>query len=238
MLARISGRPIALPLALMMILVVSPRAACAASEAALEREIRVVDQGLNADYQHLLGLLSKAEGQQLRVAERAWLTFITRNEEAVTGIARNRTDGRDLILTARLTDIRDRWEELRVLRGDFPLSLITVSFGAGQADAELNRTYQQCLQTLSASDERRLREAQRAWIDFRDQQARVSASRSSVPPSLLLTVHRIASLKAIYLGATTEPASAKRPEIAEERPRSTPASTPSPSIPDPFATAR
>lgn len=237
MLARISGRQIALRLALTT-LVASLQPARAQSEAGLEREIRVVDQGLNADYQRLLGILSKAQGQQLRVAERAWLTFITRNEEAVTEIARNRPDGRALILAARLTDIRQRWEELRVMLGDFPVSLATVSFSAGQADGELNRTYQQCLQSLPAGNERRLREAQRAWIDFRDQQARVTPGRSSVPSSLLLTVHRIASLKTIYLGASTEPALSKRSEIAEERPRSAPASTPNASIPDPFATAR
>lgn len=237
MRARISGRKIALPLALVTALLAFSQPARAQDEAGLQREIRVADQELNADYQRLLGVLSKSEGQQLRAAERAWLTFITKNEEAVTEIVRSTSNRPALILTSRLTDLRHRIEDLRAMLGDQPPSLASVSFNAGQADAELNRVYRECLRALPANVERRLREAQRAWIDFRDQQARVTSSRAPVSFSLLLTVHRVVSLKTIY-GASPEPAPSKRTEIVEERARSTPSNSPNPSVPDPFATAR
>lgn len=41
---------------------------------------------------------------------------------------------------------------------------------AGKADAELNATYKALLSQLGAPDQQRLRDAQRAWIAFRDKE--------------------------------------------------------------------
>ena len=113
--------------------------------------------------------------------------------------------------------------------GEQPASLSTASSSSAAADAELNKVYQDCLRSLSVSAERHLRDTQRAWIDFRDKQ------RKSAPSGpLLLTVHRVMSLKAAYLGSAPEISAARPTEVAKERERP----TPNPSVPDPFATVR
>jgi uncharacterized protein YecT (DUF1311 family) len=234
MFARISGRKVALMLAVAISLA-CPRLAECADEETLRREIQSADLELNADYKALLRGLSKSGGERLRVAERAWLTFITKNEQAVAEMVRARPDARTVVLESRLAEFRQRCEELRAMLGEQPASLATPSLTSAQADAELNKVYQECVRTLAGGAEQRLREAQRAWVDFRDRQAAANAGRTAaVPPSSLLTIHRLTSLKTIYLGATPSPDLSRSTEVARDKKRD----AGDPSIPDPFATAR
>lgn len=231
MFARISGRKVALTLAL-AIPFACPRPAECADEDTLRREIQSADLELNADYKAVLRALSKSGGERLRVAERAWLTFIIKNEEAVAEMARTRPDAGAIVLESRLAEFRQRCEELRAMLGEQPASLATVSLSGAQADAELNKVYQECIRTLSIGAERRLREAQRAWLDFRDRQAAANSGRA--PASPLLTIHRLTSLQSIYLGVPPGPDLSKPTDVARDRKRDAGDS----SIPDPFATAR
>jgi len=73
-----------------------------------------------------------------------------------------------------------------------------------QADAALNQLYQQLLSQLSTTQQSKLREAQRAWIHFRDKQAAFVASATeggtmepllSVTALTAMTEKRIAELK-------------------------------------------
>jgi uncharacterized protein YecT (DUF1311 family) len=202
--------------------------AIAQDAAAMLRAVQKADQQLNEDYKTLMGSLSKKAGEQVRIAERAWLVYLTANEQAVREIVGDQDNVQAIVFSARLLEIEHRREELRALFGQ-PPSVAGSSPDA--ADAELNQVYQQSLRMLSLKAERRLREAQRAWIDFRDKQTKAnSASTANVSPPSLVTLHRIASLKITYLGPS--PSTTQSNTIPERDPAL------DPSIPDPFATAR
>ena len=228
MSAPVSDRKIVLPIVLAIALLYV-RFAAAQDEQMLQRQIQTADQELNDDYKAVLRVLSKSDGEHLRLAERAWLVFLTKNEEAVVEVTRGRGNARAMVLGARLLEIRQRCEELRAMLGERPATPGTDSSSSAAADAQLNAIYQDCLRALPVNAERHFREAQRAWIDFRDKQRTVARSGSS-----LLTVHRVLSLKAAFLGSAPAIAPSKPTEVARERERP----TPNPSVPDPFATAR
>lgn len=225
MSAQTTGWKIAWLLVLVVPCAFSERGECAGEET-IRQEIRNADAELNANYQVLLHALPERKGEQLRLAERAWLAFIAKNDEAISALSRQRSESAAAVLQLRLAEIRYRTEELRAMEGRQPTSSGPVPAGPQQLDEELNQIYQKCLPGLSATDERRLRDAQRAWIDFRDRQGRADSTKryqSAATSTCLVMIHRIALLKAIYLGAA----------VAEEK-----ADLADPSIPDPFATAR
>jgi uncharacterized protein YecT (DUF1311 family) len=232
MFARISGRKIGWTLALSISFACFRPAECA-DEATLLRQIRNADLQLNEDYKTVLRALSKSGQERLRVAERAWLAFITKNEEAVAGMAGARSATTVFLLQLRLTEIRYRSAELRAMLGEQPATLRSMSLVGGQADVELNKVYQNCLGMLSHGHIQRLREAQRAWLDFRDKHIIASSGTSrapvAVPASTLLPLHRLTSLKAIYLDETPV-----RAQVVQDKRNDAINS----SIPDPFATAR
>jgi uncharacterized protein YecT (DUF1311 family) len=236
MFARISGRKIALALALSIPFACSRLGVCAEEDAIL-LDIRSADLELNESYQALLHALPISGREQLRVAERAWLAFIEKNNEAVTEVARARPAPTAFVLELRLAEIRQRCEELRAILGEQPASLATVYF-SGDPDSELNKVYQRCMRTLSQGDEQRLREAQRAWINFRDKHTATNSgkTRSAVArlASSLPTIHRVTSLEAIYLEALMGSSLEEANEVAEDKNRD----SDNYSIPDPFATAR
>jgi uncharacterized protein YecT (DUF1311 family) len=234
MFARIGGRKIAMTLAL-AIPFACPRLTEGADEATLRREIQSADLELNADYQAVLRTLSKGGTERLRIAERAWLTFIVKNEEAVAEAAPARRFASALVLQSRLIEIRQRCEELRAMLGQQPASLAAVSLSGAQADADLNKVYQECVRTRSPGIERHLREAQRAWVDFRDKHVAANSGGTTAPPAFsLLTIHRAISLRTIYLNAPTGPDLSRPTDVAGDKKHD----AGDPSIPDPFATAR
>jgi uncharacterized protein YecT (DUF1311 family) len=82
-----------------------------------------------------------------------------------------------------------------------------------RVDADLNAVYARCLATLSSEAQAALREAQRAWVTYRD------ANRAFGAEFLAgLTVRRADQLSDFYIESTTAPLNTSRPKAEASPP--------------------
>jgi uncharacterized protein YecT (DUF1311 family) len=180
--------------------------------------MREADQELNTRYKEAMKELPPATQEKLKNAQRAWLAFVQKNSAAMR------------VAAPALGISPARCEEMEVeevgRRGvDFSYSKESnepeeAKGNYQRVDADLNGVYARCLSTLSPEAKAALREAQRAWVTYRDANRPFGAQFVSG-----LTVRRSDQLTAFYVELTT-PAVAKPPAKAE------------PSPPDPFERAR
>ena len=200
------------------------------------------DAQLNAVYHEVMPVLSAPRQSQLRAAERAWIAFRDKNGEAF--LAAERAPG--MVSDDRRSETLARCGQLRqMVSSPPPLPRETLRARLGAADSALNAVYQQCLARLDREAQGRLREAQRAWIAFRDENARANSESDprgqALAASLQVTLRRTSQINGFYLGG--DPAVSNRP-AASLPPRASPLAAPpaeeppDPSIPDPFASAR
>jgi uncharacterized protein YecT (DUF1311 family) len=180
---------------------------------------READQELNTSYRAAMQELPASTKEKLRIAQRAWLAFAEKNRAAMRLAAP--TLG---ISSARCEELAVMEVEKRAV--DFVYS--KESNGPEETkghyqrvDADLNAVYERCLATLSPEAKTALREAQRAWVAYRD------ANRPFGLEFLAgLTVRRADQLSDFYVESTTAPLSMGPSKKAE------------PSPPDPFERAR
>lgn len=180
---------------------------------------READQELNTRYRDAMQELPPATREKLRNAQRAWLTFVQKNSAAMR------------LAAAALGISSARCEELEVEEVDRRAGHFSYSKESNEpeetkgtyerVDADLNAVYARCLTMLSPEAKAALREAQRAWVTYRDANRPFGAEFVSG-----LTVRRADQLTDFYVKSTTAAISEKRPVKAE------------PSPPDPFERAR
>ena len=180
---------------------------------------RKADQELNTRYREAMQELPPATREKLRNAQRAWITFVQKNNAAMR-----------LAATA-LGISATRCEELEVEEVDRRAGHFAYSKESNEpeetkgtferVDANLNAVYARCLTILAPEAKTALREAQRAWVAYRDANRPFGAEFLSG-----LTVRRADQLTDFYIKSTTAAISEKRPVKAE------------PSPPDPFERAR
>jgi uncharacterized protein YecT (DUF1311 family) len=175
------------------------------------------DRQLNQNYQAALRKMTPSAAETLRRAERAWVAFMEKNSVAL------RVAARELGVSMSVCQQVDV-EERSSRAWDFSVSSEPQENEQEifeRADAELNVVYKRITSSLPAASTAALRDAQRAWVEYR------SANR---PYGLLqcarLTVRRTEQLSHIYVIATTPPL----PEAAAQK------STVK--VPDPFERAR
>jgi uncharacterized protein YecT (DUF1311 family) len=184
-------------------------------------EAQQADKDLNVNYQQVLQKLSPSMREQLRKAQRAWLMFAELNKTAMAAAAQ-----RHGALPSEFQ--RVEIEQVQTRTGELSAMLYQEDSGsdaAGQlrrADEELNVVYRRCVGTLTPAEVSKLREAQRAWVVFRD------ASRPfGLEICLRITGHRTTQLNDFYIRAGTP---AVQPTTAQGKP--------DPTIPDPFERAK
>ena len=180
---------------------------------------RQADQALNQGYQQVMRKLPPAGQKNLREAQRAWLNFVEKNTSAM------RTAAEALgIPISRCQEMEVQEVEYRTEDFSFqsqPSSPDVVPGHLARVDADLNAVYQRCIALLPPPAQTSLREAQRAWIAYRD-----SNRAQGVEYVAGLTVRRADQLTDFYITGTL-PAESKRSSNAGGR-------TP----PDPFERAR
>ncbi len=180
---------------------------------------READQELNASYQEAFRTLTPAAREKLRKAQRAWLAFVEKNKVAM------RIASQPLgIPPARCQEVEVKEMVNRSM--DFGLSNEVSADGQfkphfQRVDADLNSVYERCLALLPPAGKTGLRDAQRAWIEYRDANASFGLEFLSG-----LTVRRADQLTEFYIASTTASTAAKGPPKSEPAP------------PDPFERAR
>lgn len=166
--------------------------------------LTAADADLNATYRELTTALSPAEREQVRTAERAWLAFMDKNQAAFRALAAKRNMPQTQVVSAALAETQARRDTLRSMLAETSnFSRDQQARQLQQADSELNATYKDCLVSLDGADIALLRDAQRAWITFRDAQAR---AKNALTTSLQVITRRTVQLRGFYLGAAPETA--------------------------------
>jgi uncharacterized protein YecT (DUF1311 family) len=184
-------------------------------------EAQQADKDLNANYQRVLQKLSPSMREQLRKAQRAWLLFAELNKTAMAAAAQRHRALPSEFQRVEIDQVQTRTGELSAML----YQENSGSDAAGQlrrADEELNVVYRRCVGTLTPAEVSKLREAQRAWVVFRD------ASRPfGMEVCLRITAHRTTQLNDFYIRAETP---ALQPTKVQGKT--------DPTIPDPFERAK
>jgi uncharacterized protein YecT (DUF1311 family) len=180
---------------------------------------READQELNASYQEALRTLTPAAREKLRKAQRAWLTFVEKNTAAMRVAAQPLG-----IPSSRCQEVEVKEVVKRSMDFTSPIESSAseqLKTHFQRVDADLNAVYERCLALLSPPGKAALRDAQRAWIEYRDANTPFGVELLSG-----LTVRRADQLTEFYVESTSAPTIAKGPPKSEPPP------------PDPFERAR
>jgi uncharacterized protein YecT (DUF1311 family) len=172
---------------------------------------READQYLNTGYKAAMQQLSPATREKLRNAQRAWLAFVEKNSAAMRVTARGLG-----VSSARCQELEVKEVENRTVDFDYSKESNAPEEIKGhyqRVDADLNAVYARCLATLSPEAQAALREAQRAWVTYRD------ANRAFGVEFLAgLTVRRADQLSDFYIESTTAPLKTSRPKAEASPP--------------------
>ena len=158
--------------------------------------------------------------EKLRASQRAWIKFkeldfvaqrseLKRREDE-SNEDESREEGLICFFHYAASETAARERQLRAFRNTAE-NADDVTVEQAAADRELTNTYQQCQSKLDPEIFSKLREAQRAWIAFRDLDLRVNPARTR-QASLLLIRQRTKQLRA-YL-ETSERLRAAKIEVA------------------------
>lgn len=186
------------------------------------------DAQLNRTYQQLMKTLSPIAKEQLRKAERAWLEFVARNKAAFQaaaprlGLSASQCDGFEV------DELFSRGNELSAISQPNQSANEQAAAHLPRTDEELNIVYKRCLGAVTGSDVQKLRDAQKAWIVFRD-----ANSGFGTHLLLVITSRRIEQLNDFYIKTAQE-----LPGMAMREPSRPVPEKADPSVPDPFERAR
>lgn len=198
----------------------------------INASLTAADADLNATYRELKAALPPAEREQLVLAERAWVAFIEKNQAAFRALAAKRNMPQTRLVSATLAETQARRDTLRsMLNSPSNVNRDQLSRQLAEADSELNKAYKDCSASLDKTDVAMLLAAQRAWLTFRDAQAR---TRNALTTSLQVITRRSSQLREFYLGVAPAPAVANQ-ETGRDFPE---AQNLSRIMPDPFERAR
>lgn len=186
---------------------------------------------LNAAYQNCLGAFPANLKEQLRIAQRAWIVFDNKNEAAFAAVGKSRGMSAEDLDRAGLPETVARAEILRTYFAGPNEDVAAFQRDLAQAEQELTAAYKQCLATLNHDQELKLRDTERAWIDYREKDIRAHAGdpsgRAALWTSVRLARRRTTQLREFYLQlvpslpagtatastASTPPASPNPPRI-------------------------
>ena len=172
---------------------------------------READQDLNTSYKAAMQGLAPAVREKLKIAQRAWLAFVEKNSAAMRAAARGLG-----VSAKRCEELEVKEVEKRTM--DFNYSEESkapeeIKGHYQRVDADLNAVYERCLATLSPDGKAALREAQRAWVAYRDANSPFGAEFLAG-----LTVRRADQLSDFYIESTTAPLNASGPKAEASPP--------------------
>ena len=181
------------------------------------------DSELNRTYQQVMRKLQPKAREQLRSSQRAWLTFVEQNTIALRSACSKLGWTEEECNAEIIEEVETRTGELNgAIGGEYLTSLpkSKIEELLPRLDGELNVVFQRCLHAVPEEQAAQLRQAQRAWIAYRDASRTLGATVVYV-----ILSHRIDRLNSFYAGPTKEVQG-----YTEEKA--------DPSVPDPFERAR
>jgi uncharacterized protein YecT (DUF1311 family) len=199
------------------------------------------DSELNKTYQQVMKELQPKAREQLRSSQRAWLTFVEQNTIALRSACSELGWTQEECNADIIEEVATRTAELPELLGnDNPVWVPSIKSDQGieltssklqslvpSLDAELNVVYQRCLHAVPEEQAAQLRQAQRAWIAYRD-----ATRAQGIKLVYYLLLHRIDHLNSFYSGPSKVEAREQEESMARWEQKA------DPSIADPFERAR
>lgn len=198
-------------------------------------KLKQADAELNVLYQQLINSLSASNRERLRTAERAWILFGEKNDVALRAAYEKRGLSLSELTQSRITETRARCDQLRRMLSAGSASERADLKEVQSADTELNNVYKQALAALSSAEEARLREAQRAWLDFYN-----TSRPTSSDIALMIILQRTDQLREFVVISYLEedPSLNTSSRNSENLEPSDTEEKVDPTIPDPFERAR
>ena len=190
---------------------------------------------LTTAYQNCLTAFPVNLKEQLRIAQRAWIVFDNKNESAFAAVGKPRGMNEEDLDRAGLPETVARAEMLRTYFTGPNEDAAALRHDLDQAEQELTLAYKQSLAPLNREEEQKLREAERAWIEYRDKDMHAHAGdpsgRAQLWTSVRIARRRTTQLREFYLQRVVSlPTVAATPTTA--------AATPAPTSPRLSAAAR
>lgn len=171
-----------------------------------------------------LAAIGPQNEEVLRRAQRAWIPFSDKNEAVTKSLRNHNLLTPEAVNTLDLIDTQQRISHLLGLFVRAPRS-----FGNPQAewqvqDHQLQNVYAECIRRFGKDDQILLRDAQQAWIAFRDLDVAAADRRRGLAPMVAmqakanLTANRVAQLKAWLSAAATPVVAPDAPIVATNAP--------------------
>ncbi len=161
------------------------------------------DSELTAAYKECLAHFQPNAKEVLRISERAWIVFSDKEEAAAAFTANRRGLNDDDLAHKELNEIRARTNQLRSFFILPDSDLEACQRALQDAEAGLTEAYKRALSTLSLDERRKLRDAQRAWIDFRDKEGQAHfgdpSGRAQIWSAVVLARRRTQELSDFYV---------------------------------------
>ena len=130
--------------------------------------LQQADRDLSAIYAQSLARLTPENQKALREAERAWITFTEKNWSAWSALRATRGFTNEVQKGFGVAEIRRRSKHLEVFFLTFRFPYEDSKKVRDDLDAELTAVYASCMANSSPEARLALRDAQRAWITYRD----------------------------------------------------------------------
>lgn len=159
------------------------------------------DAVLTSTYKLALARFAPDKKEMLRRAERAWITFSNKEEAVLNGLRDEKLLSPDADDRATLAEVNARSNHLGAffVNGSVP----TADPSAWKIqDRELTNAYAECMRKFGGADQNLLREAERAWIAYRDADSASTMSAYGnqaiqIAAATHLTALRVAQLRAL-----------------------------------------
>ncbi len=164
-------------------------------ESCWQNRWQAADAALNQTYKNLQKQLPAAKSQALRQAQRLWLSY--RDLHCAQQIAEQQAQRQQAIKQACLAHLT---QERTATLANYTAADAQPTADYAATDQRLNQLYRQHMHSASAAQQTSLRQAQRAWLAFRN-------AECGTNPSCLarLTQNRNAHLQSDVLLTTTVP---------------------------------
>jgi uncharacterized protein YecT (DUF1311 family) len=203
----------------------------ATGELGVFAEFAKADADLNETYKQVMAGLSPPARESLRRAQRAWISYLDKDISAIAEHFSLEQRWR-----IRLNETRARREELQVmLKPSSHEGATQLLTRLRDADRELNESYGKALAAL-ADDANSVREAQRLWITYRDENAHVYKG-AETETTLALTTQRASQLRS-FIALKAEGSAGEDENVGPQIVQDDDKVPPGRKVPNPFDRAR
>lgn len=140
---------------------------CAFAQSSSNDPFTQADENINRIYKQALARFAPQNKEILRKAERAWIDFSNKQEALLNALNRENLLSQEAVDKATISEVEARTNHIEAFfcRQNVLTSPPTA---LQEQDQYLGKTYTECMNRLSNNAQRLLKEAERAWIAYRD----------------------------------------------------------------------